>query len=46
LDYRPEFKRPDLIKSNYDEMLNIHKSLKGKGLKTVLCQTEYGHVGP
>ncbi len=46
LDYRPEFKRPDLVKPNYDEMLNIHKILKGKGLKTVLCQTEYGHVGP
>ena len=46
LDYRPEFKRPDLIKPNYDEMLHIHKILKGKGLKTVLCQTEYGHVGP
>jgi len=46
LDYRPEFKRLDLIKPNYEEMVGIHKILKGKGLKTVICQTEYGHIGP
>ena len=46
LDYRPEYKRLDLVKPRYDEMLEIHKILNGKGLKTVICQTEYGHIGP
>jgi pyruvate formate lyase activating enzyme len=46
LDYRPEFKRHDLVKPNYDEMVEIHKILRGKGLKTVMCQTEHGHIGP
>jgi len=46
LDYRPEFKRLDLFKPSYDEMVEVHKILKEKGLKTVICQTEYGHVGP
>ena len=46
LDYRPEFKRLDLVKPSFNEMLEIHKILTNKGLKTVLCQTEYGHIGP
>jgi len=46
LDYRPEFKRLDLIKPHFNEMVKIHKILTSKGLKTVLCQTEYGHIGP
>ena len=46
LDYRPEFKRLDLVKPGYEEMVEIHKILKGKGLKTVICQTQYGHIGP
>jgi pyruvate formate lyase activating enzyme len=46
LDYRPEFKRLNLIKPGYKEMLEVHKMLSGKGLKTVLCQTERGHIGP
>ena len=46
LDYRPEFKRLDLVKPSYDEMVNLHKILKEKGLQTVICQTEYGHIGP
>jgi len=46
LDYRPEFKRLDLIKPSYDEMVEVYKILRGKELKTVICQTEYGHIGP
>ena len=46
LDYRPEFKRLDLIRPTYDEMLRVHKILREKGLKTVICQTERGHIGP
>jgi len=46
LDYRPEFKRPDLVKPHFNEMVEIHKILTSKGLKTVICQTEYGHIGP
>jgi pyruvate formate lyase activating enzyme len=46
LDYRPEFKRPDLVKPSYDEMVEVHRTLRGKGLKTVICQTERGHIGP
>ena len=46
LDYRPEFKRLDLVKPSYDEMVGIHRILTRKGLKTVICQTDYGHIGP
>ena len=46
LDYRPEFKKQDLVKPGYDEMVAIHRVLSGKGLKTVVCQTKYGHIGP
>ncbi|MCG6918491.1 MAG: radical SAM protein [Deltaproteobacteria bacterium] len=46
LDYRPEFKKQDLVRPSYDEMVEIHTVLSGKGLKTVVCQTKYGHIGP
>ena len=46
LDYRPEFKRLNLVKPSFVEMVEIHKKLSNKGLKTVICQTEYGHIGP
>jgi pyruvate formate lyase activating enzyme len=46
LDYRPEFKRRDLVRPSYDDMVEIHKILREKGLRTVICQTEYGHIGP
>jgi pyruvate formate lyase activating enzyme len=46
LDYRPEFKKLNLVKPSYDEMVEIHEVLSGKGLKTVVCQTKYGHIGP
>jgi len=46
LDYRPEFKRPDLSRPGYREMLEVYRILTATGLKTVLCQTERGHIGP
>ena len=46
LDYRPEFRRLDLVKPGWDEMVRIHGMLKKKGLKNVICQTERGHIGP
>jgi pyruvate formate lyase activating enzyme len=46
LDYRPEFRRLDLVKPGLDEMVVIHEILKDKGLKNVICQTERGHIGP
>lgn len=46
LDYRPEFKRLDLVKPSYDEMVEVHRILTRGGLKTVICQTDYGHIGP
>lgn len=46
LDYRPEFKRPDLQRPSYGEMLKVHNVLKEKGLETVICQTHRGHIGP
>lgn len=46
LDYRTECNRPDLVKLSYDEMVKVHRILKRKGLKTVICQTDYGHIGP
>jgi pyruvate formate lyase activating enzyme len=46
LDYRPEFERLDLQKPSYKEMVNVHNVLKEAGLKTVICQTARGHIGP
>jgi pyruvate formate lyase activating enzyme len=46
LDYRPEFKKMNLVKPSYEEMVEIHRVLSEKGLKTVVCQTKYGHIGP
>jgi pyruvate formate lyase activating enzyme len=46
LDYRPEFKRLDLKKPSYEEMLEVHNILKASGLKTVICQTARGRIGP
>jgi pyruvate formate lyase activating enzyme len=46
LDYRPEFRRRDIIKPTFAEMVKIWELLNGAGLKTVICQTAYGHIGP
>lgn len=46
LDYRPEFKRMDLKKPDFNEMKEIKDILNETGLKTVIIQTEKGHFGP
>ncbi len=46
LDYRPEFKRMDLKKPDFDEMKEIKDILNEAGLETVIIQTEKGHFGP
>ncbi len=30
----------------YEEMVNVWNVLTGTGLKTVICQTAKGHIGP
>ncbi len=46
LDYRPAFRRMDIRMPEYEEMVNVLKILNGTGLKTVICQTTKGHIGP
>lgn len=46
LDYRPEFRRQNILKPSYQEMKRVYEILKNSGLKTVICQTTYGHIGP
>ncbi len=45
LDYRPEF-RSRIKRPSYREMREVWKILKDVGLKTVICQTEYGYITP
>lgn len=45
LDYRREF-RSDIKRPAYEEMVEIYNVLKNTGLKTVVCQTTHGHIGP
>lgn len=45
LDYRSEF-RSKISRPTYEEMKKVHGVLKGTGLTTVICQTEFGHIGP
>jgi len=46
LDYRPEFERLDLQKPSHADMVKVYSVLKATGLKTVICQTERGLIGP
>ncbi|MEM2922132.1 MAG: radical SAM protein, partial [Candidatus Bathyarchaeia archaeon] len=46
LDYRPEFRRRDISRPSFAEMVEVWKTLKDVGLKTVICQTQHGHIGP
>jgi len=46
LDYRPEFRRQDIARPAFDEMVQVKKVLERTGLKCVICQTEQGHIGP
>jgi pyruvate formate lyase activating enzyme len=51
LDYRPEFRR-GLIKERMiqrpskQEMIEVYYLLQESGLRTVLCQNPFGHIGP
>ena len=45
LDYRAEF-RSHIKRPSATEMMRVQNLLKETGLKTVLCQTAHGHVGP
>jgi pyruvate formate lyase activating enzyme len=46
LDYRPEFRRQEILKPTYQEMVQVYKALKEVGLETAICQSVYGHIGP
>lgn len=46
LDYRPEFRRRDIRWPNFHEMRVAKKILEEAGLRTVIAQTRFGHVGP
>lgn len=46
LDYFPAFRRIHLKRPSVDEMLLVKKTLEDRGLKTVIVQTRYGHMGP
>ncbi len=46
LDYFPAFRRRDLRRPSVAEMLEVKRVLEEQGLRTVIVQTEIGHVGP
>jgi pyruvate formate lyase activating enzyme len=46
LDYRPMFRRMELRKPLYEEMRQVKRVLEESGLKCVICQTEFGMIGP
>ena len=46
LDYRPMFRSRDIRKPSYDEMRRVKKVLNDSGLRCVICQTEFGMIGP
>ncbi|MDD3454484.1 MAG: radical SAM protein [Methanobacteriales archaeon] len=46
LDYRPEFRRQNIKRPTFNEMIQIKKLLNNEGLKIVIVQTIHGHIGP
>ena len=46
LDYFPAFRRREMRRPSYYEMLRVKKTLNDAGLKCVLVQTALGHIGP
>ncbi|MGC9345562.1 MAG: radical SAM protein [Candidatus Bathyarchaeales archaeon] len=46
LDYFPTFKRRNIVRPSFQQMQTARKILLKAGLKTVLAQTEQGHIGP
>lgn len=46
LDYRPEFRKRNIIQPTTEEMKKVKKTLEEAGLKKVMVQTSIGHIGP
>ena len=46
LDYFPTFRRREIRRPDYKEMLKVKDILNGVGLKCVIVQTVIGHIGP
>ncbi|HID05606.1 MAG TPA: radical SAM protein [Armatimonadetes bacterium] len=46
LDYFPTFKRRNIKRPSVHEMLQVKRTLENAGLKTVIIQTQIGHIGP
>jgi len=46
LDYFPTFRRRDIERPSFEQMTEARGVLVEAGLRTVIAQTEYGHVGP
>ncbi len=46
LDYFPAFRRRDIKRPDFKEMKGVKKILEEAGLKTVICQTVKGYIGP
>ncbi|RLG80743.1 MAG: radical SAM protein [Thermoprotei archaeon] len=46
LDYFPAFRRRNIVRPSVEEMLRVKQILEEQGLKTVIVQTEIGHIGP
>ncbi|MEA1999114.1 MAG: hypothetical protein U9N61_07325 [Euryarchaeota archaeon] len=46
IDYRPVFRRMELRKPNYEDMQKVKGVLEDSGLRCVICQTEFGIIGP
>lgn len=46
LDYRPMFRRREIRKPSYEEMRRVKRVLEESGLKCVICQSEFGMIGP
>ncbi len=46
LDYRPEFRRREIRRPSFREMIKVKEILNREGLRTVIVQTTHGHIGP
>ena len=46
LDYRPIFRKRSASRPKYSDMAKVYTVLRDTGLKTVICQTMYGYIGP
>ncbi|MFX0107270.1 MAG: radical SAM protein [Candidatus Hodarchaeota archaeon] len=46
LDYRPQFRRHDIIRPSPQEMRKVKTLLEDVGLQTVIVQTSTGHIAP